>query len=145
MGGELHIITEDQTWVNEVGRRLGIGEDQLKVHPMRHMLTMAIGVSQTLRIHSYAVPFEPGASFSSAPMDCTASSTLKSIREILASGEATRKQVSRSDRCRKTGRWARQYYGRSTRRCLIACRAVAALLLFVNDSLSQSTPPHSNP
>ena len=63
MAGELHIITEDQTWVNEVGRRLGIGEDQLKVHPMRHMLTMAIGVSQTLRIHSYAVPLELGAQF----------------------------------------------------------------------------------
>jgi PPM family protein phosphatase len=63
MSGELHIVTEDQTWVNEVGRRLGIGEDQLKVHPMRHMLTMAIGVSQTLRIHSYAVPLEPGAQF----------------------------------------------------------------------------------
>jgi protein phosphatase len=63
LGDELHIVTEDQTWVNEVGRRLGIGEDQLKVHPMRHMLTMAIGVSQTLRIHSYAVPLEPGAQF----------------------------------------------------------------------------------
>ena len=63
MDGELHIITEDQTWVNEVGRRLGIGEDQLKVHPMRHMLTMAIGVSPTLRIHSYAVPLESGAQF----------------------------------------------------------------------------------
>jgi protein phosphatase len=58
-----HIITEDQTWVNEVGRKLGINEDQLKVHPMRHVLTMAIGVSDTLRIHSYAVPIQPGAQF----------------------------------------------------------------------------------
>ena len=33
MGGELHIITEDQTWVNEVGRRFGIGEEQLKGAP----------------------------------------------------------------------------------------------------------------
>ena len=60
---ELHIITEDQTWVNEVGRKLGINEDQLKVHPMRHVLTMAIGVSDTLRIHSYAVPLSAGAQF----------------------------------------------------------------------------------
>lgn len=60
---QLHIITEDQTWVNEVGRKLGIGEDQLKVHPMRHVLTMAIGVSETLRIHSYAVPLVDGAQF----------------------------------------------------------------------------------
>ena len=62
-GGQLHIITEDQTWVNEVGRKLGINEDQLKIHPMRHVLTMAIGVSDTLRIHSYAVPLQAGAQF----------------------------------------------------------------------------------
>ena len=61
--GELHTVTEDQTWVNEVGRRLGIGEDALKVHPMRHVLTMAIGVSDSLRIHSYAVPLVAGAQF----------------------------------------------------------------------------------
>lgn len=56
--GALQAITEDQTWVNEVGRKLGIGEDALKAHPMRHVLTMAIGVSDSLRIHSYAVPLE---------------------------------------------------------------------------------------
>jgi len=53
---ELHMITDDQTWVNEIGRRLGIGDEQLKTHSMRHVLTMAIGVSETLRINSYAVP-----------------------------------------------------------------------------------------
>lgn len=61
--GELHVITEDQTWINEVGRRLGLGDDALRTHPMRHVLTMAIGVSESLRIHSYAVPLEPGALF----------------------------------------------------------------------------------
>ncbi len=53
--GKLLVITEDQTWVHEVGRRLGIDEDSLKSHPMRHVLTMAIGVSPELRIHSYAL------------------------------------------------------------------------------------------
>ena len=86
MGGELHIITEDQTWVNEVGRRLGIGEDQLKVHPMRHMLTMAIGVSQTLRIHSYAVPLEPGAQFLLCSDGLHGVVDTETIDEILASG-----------------------------------------------------------
>jgi len=59
-GGELRGITEDQTWVNEVGRRLGIDEASLKVHPMRHVLTMAIGVSPELRVHSYTVPLRSG-------------------------------------------------------------------------------------
>lgn len=62
-GGELHVITEDQTWINEVGRRLGLGDDALRTHPMRHVLTMAIGVSESLRIHSYAVPLESDAQF----------------------------------------------------------------------------------
>lgn len=57
--GKLLVITEDQTWVHEVGRRLGLDEVSLKSHPMRHVLTMAIGVSPQLRIHSYAV--EPHA------------------------------------------------------------------------------------
>src|SRR6202035_4799238 len=41
---------------SEVGRRRGIGEEQLKPHHMRHVLTMAISVSDSLRINSYAVP-----------------------------------------------------------------------------------------
>jgi PPM family protein phosphatase len=59
-GHELRGITEDQTWVNEVGRRLGIDEASLKTHPMRHVLTMAIGVSPELRVHSYTVHPQPG-------------------------------------------------------------------------------------
>jgi serine/threonine protein phosphatase PrpC len=59
-GGELTTVTEDQTWVNEVGRRLGIDEATLKTHPMRHVLTMAIGVSPELRVHSYTVRPHPG-------------------------------------------------------------------------------------
>ncbi len=58
--GELHAITEDQSWVNEVGRRLGIDEDTLKNHPMRHVLTMAIGVSEQLRVLTYVVKPTPG-------------------------------------------------------------------------------------
>jgi PPM family protein phosphatase len=62
-GGGLTGITEDQTWVNEVGRRLGIDEASLKTHPMRHVLTMAIGVSPELRVHSYTLRPHPGELF----------------------------------------------------------------------------------
>ncbi len=53
-------VTNDQTWVNEVGRRLGIDEPSLKTHPMRHVLTVAIGVSPQLRIDAHALTPEPG-------------------------------------------------------------------------------------
>jgi serine/threonine protein phosphatase PrpC len=58
---KLKLVTEDQTWVNEVGRRLGIEEESLKTHPMRHVLTMAIGVSEQLRVHTYELHLSPSA------------------------------------------------------------------------------------
>src|ERR1035438_9441809 len=60
-GDELIGITEDQTWVHEVWRKLGIVESSLRSHPMRHVLTMAIGVSPELRVHSYALKPQAGA------------------------------------------------------------------------------------
>jgi serine/threonine protein phosphatase PrpC len=57
----LRPITDDQTWVNEVGRPLGLDEDALRTHPMRHVLTMAIGASAPLTVNYYAVPLQPGA------------------------------------------------------------------------------------
>jgi protein phosphatase len=57
--GKLRAITEDQSWVQEVGRTLGLDEATLKSHPMRHVLTMAIGVGATVRIRYYAVALRP--------------------------------------------------------------------------------------
>jgi PPM family protein phosphatase len=54
------VITEDQTWVNEVGRPLGLDEQSLKNHPMRHVLTMAIGASSALTVNFYSVPLRRG-------------------------------------------------------------------------------------
>lgn len=53
-------ITEDQTWVNEIGRQV-LSEEALRSHPMRHVLTMAVGVSQPLRVNTYSVKLKPGA------------------------------------------------------------------------------------
>jgi protein phosphatase len=58
---KLRAITEDQTWVQEVGRPLGLDDASLKRHPMRHVLTMAIGVNATVRIRCYAVEIQPDA------------------------------------------------------------------------------------
>lgn len=58
--GQLLAVTEDQTWVHEVGRRLGIDEASLQTHPMRHVLTMAIGVSPQLRIHAHVLTPQNG-------------------------------------------------------------------------------------
>ncbi len=58
-GGKLRMITEDQTWVQEVGKPLGLDDASLKRHPMRHVLTMAVGVASTVTIRYYAVEIKP--------------------------------------------------------------------------------------
>lgn len=58
--GQLSLITEDQTWVAEVGSRLGLSDEALKKHPMRHVLTMAIGAGEQLRIFSRIIQMTPG-------------------------------------------------------------------------------------
>jgi protein phosphatase len=54
----LRAITQDQTWINDVGRPLGLDEESLRSHPMRHVLTMAIGAGSPLAINYYVV--KPG-------------------------------------------------------------------------------------
>lgn len=58
--GSLERITDDQTWVNEIGRQV-LSEEALRTHPMRHVLTMAVGVSQPLRVNTYEVALDEGS------------------------------------------------------------------------------------
>lgn len=53
-------ITVDQTWVQEVGMKLGLDEEKLRSHPYRHILTMAIGASNSLKIHFYTAHLSAG-------------------------------------------------------------------------------------
>jgi len=53
--GELRAVTKDQTWVQEVGVGMGLDETSLRTHPMRHVLTMAVGVASAVRILYYAI------------------------------------------------------------------------------------------
>jgi protein phosphatase len=59
----LRVITDDQTWVNEVGRPMGLDEESLRTHPWRHVLTMAIGASSPLAVNFYSVELDPGSLF----------------------------------------------------------------------------------
>lgn len=54
------ILTTDHTWVAEVGNRLGLSDEALKRHPMRHVLTMAIGVSDEVQINSHVINVSSG-------------------------------------------------------------------------------------
>jgi protein phosphatase len=84
--GKLEAVTEDQSWVNEVGRRLGMDEDQLKTHPMRHVLTMAIGASLDLRVNTYTVKPAPGNLILLCSDGLHGVTPLDEISKILADG-----------------------------------------------------------
>lgn len=58
--GQLNLVTVDQTWVAEVGSRLGLSDDVLKKHHLRHVLTMAVGIKEDLRIFTTLVQLSPG-------------------------------------------------------------------------------------
>jgi protein phosphatase len=58
--GRLQLVTVDQTWVAEVGSRLGLSEEVLKKHHLRHVLTMAVGIKEDLRIFTTFVELSPG-------------------------------------------------------------------------------------
>ncbi len=60
-GGSLELLTSDQTWVNEVGRPLGLTEENIRSHPMRHVLTMALGVGNSLRVQAFPLELHPGS------------------------------------------------------------------------------------
>lgn len=59
-GRGLFLITQDQTWIAEVGSRLGLSDEALRKHPMRHVLTMAVGTTEDLRIDSHRVRLNTG-------------------------------------------------------------------------------------
>jgi serine/threonine protein phosphatase PrpC len=54
--GVCEYISSDQTWVNEVGRKLGMSAAELMSHPYRHVLTVAVGSTGAFRVNSGAMP-----------------------------------------------------------------------------------------
>jgi protein phosphatase len=59
-GGELFCVTTDDSWVNDVGRGLGLSEEQLRVHPYRNVLTKAVGAEEELQVTAQEIDFLPG-------------------------------------------------------------------------------------
>ena len=59
-GGELFCVTTDDSWVNDVGRGLGLSDEQLRVHPYRNVLTKAVGAEEDLKVSAQEIDFLPG-------------------------------------------------------------------------------------
>jgi protein phosphatase len=59
-GNTLECITSDHSWINEVGRNIGLSDAELKTHAYRNMLTRAIGADDTVEGELLEVGFVPG-------------------------------------------------------------------------------------
>jgi serine/threonine protein phosphatase PrpC len=57
----LRTITEDQTWAEEIGRPLGLDDAAISKHPFRHVLTMALGVGDSVDVRYYKITPNPPA------------------------------------------------------------------------------------
>ena len=58
--GSLELVTSDHSWVNEVGRGLGLSEEQLRTHPYRNVLTRAVGAEEDLEVQLFEIDCRPG-------------------------------------------------------------------------------------
>ena len=58
--GKLELVTSDHSWVNEVGRGLGLTDEQLRTHPYRNVLTKAVGAEDDLEAQRLEIEFLPG-------------------------------------------------------------------------------------
>jgi protein phosphatase len=96
--GGLRMVTDDQTWVNEVGRPMGLDEESLRHHPWRHVLTMAIGASAPLTVNYYSVALKPGALLLMCSDGLHGVVEAAELERILRGG---RNGVSLEDSCRK--------------------------------------------
>jgi protein phosphatase len=106
--GGLRVITDDQTWVNEVGRPMGLDEESLRSHPWRHVLTMAIGASTPLTVNYYAVELNPGSLFLMCSDGLHGVVEPQELEEILRHG---RNGVSLEESCRRLIEAAKQAGG----------------------------------
>jgi protein phosphatase len=59
-GESLECITSDHSWVNEVGRNIGLTDEELRTHAYRNMLTRAIGADDAVEGELLEVGFAPG-------------------------------------------------------------------------------------
>ncbi len=59
-GGELYCLTTDHSWVNEIGRGLGLTDKQLKTHPFRNVLTKAVGSEDLVDVDKIEIEFVSG-------------------------------------------------------------------------------------
>jgi PPM family protein phosphatase len=95
-GRELTRLTPDHTFVQEMIDEGEMTEDDVGTHPLRNMLTQALGTGEPLKtVFSDVVPVEPGDTFLLCSDGLTNMVSDKTIIEVLGNNADPRKIVDR--------------------------------------------------
>lgn len=57
--GAFECVTSDHSWVNEVGRSIGLSDEELRTHAYRNMLTRAIGAEDHVETQELEIELKP--------------------------------------------------------------------------------------
>jgi protein phosphatase len=90
--GALYCITTDHSWVNEVGRGLGLSDEQLRTHPYRNVLTKAVGAEDQIDVQKLEIEFRPGDLLLLCSDGLHGVSGDRTIQDVLRNGGALRER-----------------------------------------------------
>ncbi len=90
--GALYCITTDHSWVNEVGRGLGLSDEQLRTHPYRNVLTKAVGAEEQVDVQKLELEFRDGDLLLLCSDGLHGVAGDRTIQEVLRHGGALREK-----------------------------------------------------
>ena len=85
--GELHQLTVDDTWLNTVLQKGALDRDALLNHPMRNVLTQALGSQHDIDVHTKELDLQSGDLLLLSTDGLHEAVPDEELRFILASGE----------------------------------------------------------
>lgn len=85
-GGELELLTQDHTWVHEQVRAGYLSEEQARRHPLKNVVTRALGSEREVQVDLQEVEIAPGDIFLICSDGLTTMLHDTDIRTILAAG-----------------------------------------------------------
>jgi protein phosphatase len=87
-GGELRLLTKDHTWVNEQVMAGFLSEDQARTHPLRNVVTRALGGEADVAVDLQEVELRKGDLYLICSDGLTSMLTDAEIRNRVSSGKA---------------------------------------------------------
>lgn len=87
-GGELELVTDDHTWVNEQVKAGYLSQDQARTHPLKSVVTRAVGGDHEVEVDVRELELEAGDLFLLCSDGLTTMLRDEEIREHLTASDS---------------------------------------------------------